>query len=543
MVETKVIVINRVLLDLDYCFGESCNTSCIGAACIYGRMSSATDSSRAPHTFPLSFLAVFKGLTVSLSILFLFTATISFRNALEPNTCGMSYSIPTFTLSALASHPRFAIYSYSDAQAIRQTRQNIHPLSPYFPIVLFVPGNAGSFKQARSIASAILRRVPTAKAFTLDLGEDPTAFGGLMQREQVIFVQACLKAILEKEVNLGSSQHHDVYIIAHSYGGIIARAAAASLVLSKASSLSTSSSSSFFPLCSRLSSFLAHPPFIVTLGAPYHGLAFVPDPDVIRVLVQASHFPSAYVLSVVGGARDWQVSMASAIGANVSLVANTRSENCFIDSVTECEGVNRRDAANRATEYLTGPAVVSTGTMRGVRRHCDHQALLWCREVVDSLAELIAERVHSETRLIQAKRKRSQGALSDSIEYNDKNYDSAAAMDAHWARRRLMDGCFGQIKEGDYWRGASHAHEPIDEVTNLHQSKQAFSIDGESQSSTQTCGGWAQERTDVISLAVGSWWLGSTHSLISLSSSGFEGNKSHALNEIELHSWVIKAWG
>lgn len=95
--------------------------------------------------------------------------------------------------------------------------------------VLFIPGNGGSFKQARSLASVALRKgidndwVQHLDYFTVDLnGEYSGLFGGVLE-EQTKFIALCIRRILD----LYSKLKHppkSLVLVGHSMGGKIAQA-------------------------------------------------------------------------------------------------------------------------------------------------------------------------------------------------------------------------------------------------------------------------------------------------------------------------------
>lgn len=110
--------------------------------------------------------------------------------------------------------------------------------------VVFVPGNAGSFRQVRSLASAASRawwEVPGVRKkgvgtrnggrsldfFTLDFNDDFSAFHGQTLLDQSEYLADCIRFILtlyhhERD---GAPDPTSVIVVAHSMGGIVARAA------------------------------------------------------------------------------------------------------------------------------------------------------------------------------------------------------------------------------------------------------------------------------------------------------------------------------
>lgn len=110
--------------------------------------------------------------------------------------------------------------------------------------VVFVPGNAGSFRQVRSLASAASRawwEVPGVRKkgvgtrnggrsldfFTLDFNDDFSAFHGQTLLDQSEYLADCIRYILSlyHHERDGAPDPTSVIVVAHSMGGIVARAA------------------------------------------------------------------------------------------------------------------------------------------------------------------------------------------------------------------------------------------------------------------------------------------------------------------------------
>jgi GPI inositol-deacylase len=94
--------------------------------------------------------------------------------------------------------------------------------------VLFIPGNSGSFKQSRSLASVALRKgidndwFYHLDYFTVDLNEEYSAlFGGVLE-DQSKFIEHSIKAILKLYKRLPHPPNK-IVIIAHSIGGKLAQ--------------------------------------------------------------------------------------------------------------------------------------------------------------------------------------------------------------------------------------------------------------------------------------------------------------------------------
>jgi GPI inositol-deacylase len=104
--------------------------------------------------------------------------------------------------------------------------------------VLFVPGNAGDFKQARSLASvsSYFHRelqhhygeevsLPEYDFYTTDFKSELTGMNGFLLEEQTQFVNDCIRAIIRRYTHLPESQRpKSVLLVGHSMGGLIASA-------------------------------------------------------------------------------------------------------------------------------------------------------------------------------------------------------------------------------------------------------------------------------------------------------------------------------
>lgn len=94
--------------------------------------------------------------------------------------------------------------------------------------VLFIPGNSGSHKQVRSLASVALRKgienglKQNLDYFAVDLNEEYSGvFGGVLE-EQAQFVELCIEKILKLYHRIPSPPK-SIIVIGHSMGGKIAQ--------------------------------------------------------------------------------------------------------------------------------------------------------------------------------------------------------------------------------------------------------------------------------------------------------------------------------
>ncbi|XP_048809875.1 GPI inositol-deacylase isoform X2 [Lagopus muta] len=150
----------------------------------------------------------------------------------EENRCSMTYmyEYPEYLKIKLPKktarrYPAYELYLYGEGNYAEENKNLILTGIP----ILFLPGNAGSYKQVRSLGSIALRKAEDLdfkyhfNFFSVNFNEELVAlYGGTLQR-QTKFVHECLKVILK----LYKGQEFaptSVAIVGHSMGGLVARA-------------------------------------------------------------------------------------------------------------------------------------------------------------------------------------------------------------------------------------------------------------------------------------------------------------------------------
>uniref|UniRef100_A0A8C8XDG0 GPI inositol-deacylase n=1 Tax=Panthera leo TaxID=9689 RepID=A0A8C8XDG0_PANLE len=172
---------------------------------------------------------------VAFYALMVFMATLGLWDVFfgfEENKCSMSYMFeyPEYQKIQLPKklakrYPAYELYLYGEGSYAEE-----HKILPLTGIpVLFLPGNAGSYKQVRSVGSIALRKAEDIDFkyhfdfFSVNFNEELVAlYGGSLQK-QTKFVHECIKTILK----LYKGQEFapkSVAIIGHSMGGLVARA-------------------------------------------------------------------------------------------------------------------------------------------------------------------------------------------------------------------------------------------------------------------------------------------------------------------------------
>ncbi|GAA5823698.1 hypothetical protein JCM11251_000730 [Rhodosporidiobolus azoricus] len=266
--------------------------------------------------------------------------------------------------------------------------------------VLFVPGNAGSFRQVRSLAAAasrtwherpgVVRSGPDAPSsrrgsapldfFTLDFNDDFSAFHGQTLLDQAEYTADCIRYILSLYAHHedspdrlhGAKQKRpdptSVIVVAHSMGGIVARAA----VLNKnyqSGSIST----------------------LITFATPHLVPPVTVDGGVDRVYAAINSFwREAYGLAPP----------THAASTSPELVTTSphrpppSSELAHVVLISLSGGLSDLTIASESVSTLSllpssgsHGFTVFTTAVPGVNTPIDHLAILWCRELMYKVAE------------------------------------------------------------------------------------------------------------------------------------------------------------
>jgi len=163
---------------------------------------------------------------------------MSFKVSLAPNYCQMTFMQQTYASIPVPSAYSFKyqLHLYREGyESFEQLRENKFKTSG-IP-VLFIPGNAGDYKQARSIASVSAKLYRDFQHrfganssaeydfYTTDFRSELTGLNGFLLQEQTQFVNDCIRAILRRYSHLPNSlRPQSVLLIGHSMGGLIASA-------------------------------------------------------------------------------------------------------------------------------------------------------------------------------------------------------------------------------------------------------------------------------------------------------------------------------
>ncbi|KAK7502003.1 hypothetical protein BaRGS_00006755 [Batillaria attramentaria] len=122
-------------------------------------------------------------------------------------------------------YPWYSLHVYGEGEYAHELSKKKFSGIP----VLFIPGNAGSHKQVRSLGSVSLRMTRKLglnfhfNYFVVNLNEEFAALYGAVLQRQTEFVHACVKKILSLYKS-SKNPPSSVILIGHSMGGMLARA-------------------------------------------------------------------------------------------------------------------------------------------------------------------------------------------------------------------------------------------------------------------------------------------------------------------------------
>ncbi|KAK2161207.1 hypothetical protein LSH36_120g15020 [Paralvinella palmiformis] len=235
--------------------------------------------------------------------------------------------------------PRYGLYFYGEGEYARKAKKTNFRLSGV--PVLFIPGNAGSYRQVRSLGSVALKKAEDGKTdvhfnyFSLDFDEEFSALYGQLLYDEAEFTHECIKKILSLYKG-AASPPKSVVLVGHSMGGMVAR--------------------SLFMLADFKPELVNT---IITQATPHKMPAINIDPLVEKFYDEVNMFWKAKenttvsdvtVFSTGGGYRDVLV----------------RSQ------LTSLNGIVRRDRSVSSNTMSVPGAWVST----------DHLCHVWCKQIV-----------------------------------------------------------------------------------------------------------------------------------------------------------------
>ncbi|OMJ09503.1 GPI inositol-deacylase [Smittium culicis] len=316
--------------------------------------------------YPISLISAF-------SVLFIALIAFSYFKVREIDTgCKMSYMYPYYIRQDKMENTQWTKYSAKYKLYLYREGGFDYDDEAYRIPILFIPGNAGSYKQVRSIARASseayteLSKINPDLAkngnigfdyFTADLNEELTAFHGRSMVEQAEFINDSIKYILSLyEINRGKfltfpgdikfPKVESVILIGHSMGGMVARTSI-SLKTHIKNSVNT----------------------LITLSTPHVSPTVNLDLQVSNVYKSVNHFWS--ILSKSNELEN--ISLISIVGGNMDGMIN--SDLAYVEDIVSPKN---------------GFTVFSS-SIKNVWLSIDHQSILWCKQLVLSLSRALID--------------------------------------------------------------------------------------------------------------------------------------------------------
>ena len=271
----------------------------------------------------------------------------------------MSYMRPSYVRfhEFDTEHTRFAtkygLYLYREHGVDDESKLHGIP-------VLFIPGNAGSYKQVRPIAaeaanyfheelrhdaSAAKAGIKNLDFFTVDFNEDITAFHGQTLLDQAEYLNEAIRFILslytdpqrvERDSHLPDPT--SVIIVGHSMGGVVARAMLVQPNY-QPNSINT----------------------IITMSAPHARPPVTFDKQIVQIYDEINEYwREAYTQKWANNNPLWQVTLVSIAGGNLDVIVP--SDYASLESLVP----------------HTHGFTVFASSIPTVWTSMDHQAIMWC---------------------------------------------------------------------------------------------------------------------------------------------------------------------
>lgn len=312
--------------------------------------------------------------------------------------CAMSYMYQSYAkLKSFDSQHtrlanRYSLYLYRDAKYDGPFGDGFKPDGTP---VIFIPGNAGSYRQVRSIASLAAEISFSSQSsskldfYTMDFQEDFTAFHGRTLLDQAEYVNDAIKYILKLYDKESPDIPHpkSVIIIGHSMGGFIAR----SLVVLN----------NYVPESINT---------IVTLATPHIMPPLTFDSEMTEIYTRVNQY--------------WVDSFSEKnVNRNpLSSVALVSIAGGTLDNMIQSDYTLISPLVSPSNAFST----IST-TIPGVWTSIDHLAIVWCHQcryaLVNSLLEIVDPSSPSKTRSLSERMAIFSKYLLSGFEPYEYNYN------------------------------------------------------------------------------------------------------------------------
>lgn len=367
------------------------------------------------------------------------------------NQCRIVYMYPLYAKVLLfdKSHTKFAskysLYLYREQGKDLVPEDEAEGFSALDGIpVLFIPGNAGSYQQVRSIAAEAsnlyfddnINVVQNPKAgnldfFAADFNEDFTAFHGRTLLDQAEYLNEAVKFILLLYLDQAIPPT-SVIIVAHSMGGIVARTML-TLPTYELGSVNT----------------------IVTLSSPHSAAPLTFDGNILKLYLAIDRFWYAGFYGQLEAARE--------VLESVSVVSITGGASDHI-----------LPADYTTLGYLVPPThgfTVYTSGIPHVWTPIDHLAIVWCRQlrrvVLKMLLEITDKSSPTRTRPLHARMDIMKRELLSGFEDDDEDEIDMAHLGPGIVFGLKVD--FGKISTWKHYTELNH--EVLSQGLNIRLTK------------------------------------------------------------------------
>ncbi|XP_078481985.1 GPI inositol-deacylase [Ciona intestinalis] len=323
-----------------------------------------------------------------LVLMFLLIGVWDVLQNVETNKCEMTYmwELPEYHKIPMEGNiskqfPSYSLYIYGEGDYMKEVMKLKLDGIP----VLFIPGHGGSYQQARSLGSVLLRKAISGgfndhfNVFTADLGEELTAFYGGNLGHQTKYIGHCIKRILSL-YEYAQHKPTSVILVGHSMGGVIARGLFA-LPDFKQNQVKTII-------------MLASPVLAPVINVDRHMAQYYAKTNQYW-LEHISKLRDVNTISIGGGPRDFQVS----------------------------SGLTR--LSSNQSNYLS----TSTTAVPRVHLSTDHQCIVWCKQLVMATVRYLFDIIDPKSHQVVGDVQQRVRAM----EYHFKNhpgYGSVATRDS-----------------------------------------------------------------------------------------------------------------
>ncbi|CAM2698748.1 unnamed protein product [Rotaria socialis] len=316
---------------------------------------------------------IFQNVVFLLTIVLFLVGIWSYLYRHESNYCEMTYMFenPTYPRISLPKdvetrYPRYALHSYCEGARCEAHRRNQFVGYP----VLFIVGNADSYRQVRSLGSVAYRMGDKQKQldyFSIDFNEELSAlFGGVLE-QQTEFIAHAIKTIFSFY-----KTKKTIILVGNSIGGLLSRA------------VFLQPPDRFDPNTVRL---------IITQATPHQAAVIHADSYIMNFYSRVNQYwkdewnnslKHLTLLSLAGGDRDHLV----------------RSDLTSLNGLTD---------ESRSIDVLTSAVPY-------VWASTDHRCIVWCRQLVLATTRALLE-------IIQEKKRDSQTTMQILKQYFSPSVD------------------------------------------------------------------------------------------------------------------------